>query len=161
MLGGMVDGFSEAGIVLGGPCRNDKGRFASAESPLWRIMKPVFPGRSAMAKARQSRNGRLEEALATLVQNQAVLVQAQAAFLAQKAESDRRMAESDQRMAELDRRWIEVERRVEERFVRIEAILMEHSRIFAEHSRILADHSRILQALPDLVRDKIGFKPPT
>jgi hypothetical protein len=40
----MVDGFSEAGIVLVGTRRNDKGRFASAESPLWRIMKPAVPG---------------------------------------------------------------------------------------------------------------------
>jgi hypothetical protein len=37
------------------------------------------------------------------------------------------------------------------RFARIESILLEHTRILQEHSRILA-------ALPDAVREKIGFK---
>ena len=36
--------------------------------------------------------------------------------------------------------------RIEQRFARIEALLMEHN--------------RILQALPDAIREKIGFKPP-
>ncbi len=84
-----------------------------------------------MARAKSQRNGRLEEAMATLLQNQASLLQNQASFLA-------RMSEIDQRMSEMDR--INTER-----FARIEAILIEHS--------------QILQALPDAIREKIGFKP--
>jgi hypothetical protein len=84
-----------------------------------------------MARKIRQANGRLEEAMATLIQNQA-------AFLARAADTDRYLAEMD--------------RINSERFARIEAILM-------EHSRILAEHSRILQALPDAIREKIGFKP--
>ncbi len=83
-----------------------------------------------MARAKNQRNGRLEEAMATLIQNQA-------AFLARISETDRLLSET--------------ERINSERFARIEALLM-------EHSRILAEHTRILQALPDAIRDKIGFK---
>ncbi len=99
-----------------------------------------------MARARQSRNGRLEDALATVLltqasmqQNLSALQQTLTAFLAQMAEMK---ADSDRR------------------FSRIEAILLDHSRILQEHSRILQEHSRILEALPDAVRDKIGFKGP-
>jgi hypothetical protein len=81
----------------------------------------------------------LEEAMATLLQTQA-------SFLAQ--------------MAEIDRRIAETERINSERFARIETILLDHGRILADHSRVLADHSRILQALPDAIREKIGFKVP-
>jgi len=83
-----------------------------------------------MARAKNAGNGRLEEALATLLQNQAVLVQNQTAFLA--------------RVSEIDARVAEIERINQERFARIEALLLEHN--------------RILQALPDAIRDKIGFK---
>jgi hypothetical protein len=92
-----------------------------------------------MARARSPRNGRLEEALATLIQNQATLVQNQAAFVA-------RMAEIDARMAEMARQNAERFARIEERFSRIEALLIENT--------------RLLKALPDAIREKIGFKPP-
>jgi hypothetical protein len=99
-----------------------------------------------MARARGQTNGRLEEAMATLLQtqttlaqNQAILVQNQAAFQAQAAEASRRAAETD-------RRLIELEREIAARFARIEAMLLEHH--------------RILQALPDAIREKIGFKTP-
>jgi hypothetical protein len=106
-----------------------------------------------MARERNRQNGRLEEALETLArsdetmpqilaaiqQTQATMVHTQAAFLAQ--------------MTELK---VEADRR----FARIEAILLDHSRILQEHSQILREHGRILQALPDAVRDKIGFKSP-
>jgi hypothetical protein len=85
-----------------------------------------------MARARSTGNGRLAEALETLIQNQAALVANQTAFVTHARETDARFAE--------------MERRIEERFRRIEAILLEHS--------------RILQGLPDAIRDKIGFKPP-
>jgi hypothetical protein len=85
-----------------------------------------------MARAKNAGNGRMEDALATLIQNQATLVQNQTAFVA--------------RIAELDARAAEIARVNSERFARIEALLLEHS--------------RILKALPDAIRDKIGFKPP-
>lgn len=103
-----------------------------------------------MARTKSGGNGRvdrLEESMntlslaqANLVQAQANLVQAQAALAQQQTIFLARMAETDARMAETDR--INAER-----FARIEAILMEHS--------------RILRALPDAIRDKIGFKSPT
>jgi hypothetical protein len=78
-----------------------------------------------MARARSQGNGRLEEAIAILIQNQA-------SFLA--------------RIAEMDRRFTETEQLNSVRFARIEALLLEHT--------------RILQALPDAIREKIGFKVP-
>ncbi len=102
-----------------------------------------------MARTKSGGNGRvdrLEEAHLALAQAQATLLQAQANLVARTAETDTRIAAINARMAETDR--INTER-----FARIEAILM-------EHSRILRDHSRILEALPDAIRDKIGFKTP-
>lgn len=92
-----------------------------------------------MARAKNQRNGLLEEAMAILINNQS-------SFLARIAEMDRINSE---------------------RFARIEGLLLEHSRvlgehsrILAEHTRILADHTRILQTLPETIRQKIGFKSP-
>src|SRR5438105_9211009 len=102
-----------------------------------------------MARARNQKNGRLEEAMANLVQSQATLVQNQATLVQNQASFLARMAETDARMAETDREIAEMQRVNAERFARIEAILLEHS--------------RILQALPDAiseVRDKIGFRAP-
>jgi hypothetical protein len=91
-----------------------------------------------MARARSSRNGRLEEFMATVLQNQAALqqniatlVQTQAAFVA-------RMSETDSRIAEMDRR-------IERRFANIEAILSELV--------------RMIERLPEAVSEKIGFRP--
>ena len=92
-----------------------------------------------MARARNQTNGKLDEALATLVQSQATLVQNQAAFVAQ-------MADFERESAEIKRESADLKRLNAERFARIEAILLEHS--------------RILQALPDAIREKIGFKTP-
>ena len=78
-----------------------------------------------MARGKDHGNGRLEEAIQSLIQAQAALVQNQAVFQSQFAEWQRANAE---------------------RFARIESILMEHS--------------RILRAMPDAVREKIGFKAP-
>lgn len=95
-----------------------------------------------MTPAKNDSNGRvdrLEESHAALAQAQANLLQAmatlannQAAFLARTLEIDARMAETNRINAE--------------RFARIEAILLEHS--------------RILRALPEAIREKIGFKNP-
>ena len=104
-----------------------------------------------MARARNQRNGRLEEAMATLLQKQSNLVQNQALFLAQVAEMnhwfDERFARIDDRFARIDERLA----RMDERFAQLEAILL-------QHSQILNEHTRILQALPEAVREKIGFK---
>jgi hypothetical protein len=97
----------------------------------------MVAGVDDMARARQSRNGRLEDALATVLQTQATmqqnvsaLQQTLTAFLTQMAELK---ADSDRR------------------FARIESILLDHTRILQEHGRILA-------ALPEAIREKIGFK---
>ena len=96
----------------------------------------------------RTKNGkdRLADALATLIQNEA-------AFVARLADTDARIAE--------------IERINSERFARIESILMEHrtilaeqARILGEHGRILAEHTEILQALPEAVRERMGFKIP-
>jgi hypothetical protein len=92
-----------------------------------------------MARAKNQSNGKLDEAMTALAHAQATLVQSQAAFLVQLADSQREAAEFRRRTEE----W---QRRADERFARIEAILL--------------DHSRILQALPDAIREKIGFKAP-
>ena len=97
-----------------------------------------------MARARGSSNGRLEEALAAMLQSQANLVQTQVNFVQQKTAILARMAE--------------LERITAERFARIESILLDHSRILADHSRILAEHSRVLATLPDAICEKIEFK---
>ena len=69
-----------------------------------------------------------------------------ASLVAQMADSNRRL---DERFARIDERFARIEERfarIDDRFARIEAILIEHN--------------RILQALPEAIRDKIGFKPP-
>lgn len=83
--------------------------------------------------ATRNRNGRLEEALATLITSQATLASNQAQFVGQLA-------------------------RMDERFARIEAELKAHSAQFADLKAILVRHEHMLQALPEAVRDKIGFK---
>jgi hypothetical protein len=92
-----------------------------------------------MARAKSAGNGRLEEALTTLTQQQTALMQLQATLMQNQAAFLARAAEIDARVAEMDRIN-------SERFARIEALLLEHN--------------RILQALPDAIREKIGFKAP-
>ena len=62
-----------------------------------------------MARTRNPANGRLEEALTTLLQNQAELVQNQTAFVAQMRERDREMIEMQRRFARIDDRFAQVE----------------------------------------------------
>lgn len=85
-----------------------------------------------MKAKKPAHTNRLEEAMAMLIQNQATFLQNQTALLAQISEPERQTAERSAR--------------IEERLQRIEAILLEHS--------------RVLEALPDAIRQKIGFKPP-
>jgi hypothetical protein len=92
-----------------------------------------------MARQRASRNGhdRLEEAIATLIANQAAFV-------------------SDQR--ENARLHAQLERETAESFAHIKAQMAEIIRVLNEHGRILTEHSRMLERLPDALREKIGFK---
>jgi hypothetical protein len=92
----------------------------------------------------QNGHDRLEDAMATLIQNQA-------AFVGSQAEFARRQAESERQHLEFERRHLEFERQSSERFARIEADI-------AAILRVLAEHSRLLERLPEAVRDKIGFK---
>ena len=88
--------------------------------------------------ARQ-RHNRLEEAMTNLMQSQAALVAQQTGFLSQQAAFLSQQAAFSKQMAEL-------EARTAERFDEIRTILIRH-----EH---------MLQALPDAIRDKIGFRRP-
>lgn len=88
----------------------------------------------------KSENGRLEEAMALLIHNQAE-------FVAELRETNSQHREADKRMAEADKRMTDIQQENRERFARIEALLLEHN--------------RMLQALPDAVRQKIGFAAPT
>lgn len=91
-----------------------------------------------MAQTKSDSNGHLDEALRDLVKSQAALNQAMAARAQLQATL----------LADNDR----LRRQSDERFARIEAILL-------EHSRILTEHTRILEALPDAVRQRMGFRP--
>lgn len=92
-----------------------------------------------MAAKASSTNGhnRLEQALATLLQTQASFVAS---------------------LRETDRLHTKYERESAERFARIEAQMAEIIRILNEHGRLLEDHGRIIEALPEAVREKIGFR---
>jgi hypothetical protein len=82
--------------------------------------------------ARRSSNGRLDEAIVSLISNQAAF---QTNFIALTSQLNERFARSD------------------ERFARIETEL-------AEIRAILLRHEQILQALPEAIRQKIGFETP-
>ena len=83
-----------------------------------------------MKRTNDGRSDRLEDALASLIQNQAALLQNQSSFLSRISEMHR--VNSD-------------------RFARIEASI-------ETILRVLAEHSRLLTALPEAVCEKIGFK---
>jgi len=97
-----------------------------------------------MARTKEPKNGRLEEALAIMLEDMATLVQTQAAFVADKRETDKELAD-------LRRQNAEQFERIDGRFARIEQRL-------ADIEGLLRDHHRILEHLPEAVRDKIGFK---
>jgi hypothetical protein len=90
-----------------------------------------------MARAKEPKNGKLEEAMVLLIQNQAM-------FLSEKREMDKELAD-------LRRQNAHQFERIDERFARIEQVL-------AEIQRVLRDHQRTLDHLPEAVREKIGFK---
>jgi GTP1/Obg family GTP-binding protein len=75
-----------------------------------------------MAKRTQQQNGRLEEALAALIQAQATLTQTQASFLS---------------------RLSQVEQEAAQRFLSVESILSDHSRSLQELRKMIEDLSRV------------------
>jgi len=91
------------------------------------------------ARRTSKHNNRLEEAMALLIQNQALLNQNQAAFLTQMLEMNRANSE----------RFARIEERMSRLEDNMETIL-----------RVLSEHARMLEALPETIRQKIGFKPP-
>jgi hypothetical protein len=99
-----------------------------------------------LAKKRIPLNGRdrLEEAMATLIQNEA-------AFVGRLAETDRAHVEFQRQHLEFERRSLEFQREAAERFARIEARM-------AEIIRVLSEHGRLIERLTEAVREKIGFK---
>ena len=99
-----------------------------------------------MARAKNTGNGRLDETVANLNQSMAALNQSTAALNQAMATFLVRCAETDARIARIEAEKVGTDRINSERFARIEAILLEHS--------------RILRAMPEAIRDKIGFKAP-
>ena len=86
---------------------------------------------------KRNTNGRLEDALASMLQAQASMLQAHASLAQNQATFLSRISEIDARMADTNRLN-------NERFGRIETILM--------------DLVRMIERLPEAVRDKIGFR---
>jgi hypothetical protein len=106
-----------------------------------------------MARMKPQGNGRLEELMATVLQGQAIMQQTIAAMQQTTAAAQQTTAAMQQTTAAMQAEWrefqrqsAEIQRSIDQRFARIEALLLEHNRMLA--------------ALPDAVRDKIGFKPP-
>lgn len=99
-----------------------------------------------MGKAKNNGNGELAASALALNQSMAALNQAMATFLVRCADTDARMARIEADRVEADRTLAARIAEIDKRFIRVEALLIEHS--------------RILQALPDAVREKIGFKMP-
>jgi hypothetical protein len=97
-----------------------------------------------MTREKNSTNGLLNEAIALLIQNEAAL-------LPQQLESNRPIAEAKRQMAETDRRNAET-------FARLEARLRNMEAILAEHSSMLAELVRLMQAMPEAICEKIGFR---
>jgi len=87
---------------------------------------------------RNNRNDRLEEAMSLLIQSQAALMQNQTASSQQQTAFLARLADQEKELTEL-------RRQTDERFGRIETILLELM--------------RMMEALPEAIREKIGFKP--
>jgi hypothetical protein len=80
----------------------------------------------------------------SLAQNQTAMAQNQTAMLATLAETTRAHAE-------FERRHLQFERETADRFARLEAQM-------AEVIRVLNEHGRLLERLPEVIREKIGFK---
>ena len=93
---------------------------------------------------RQTRNGRLDEALADLAKNQVAMQATQASLQAATASLINNQASFQTNLMALAAQTAE-------RFARIEAEL-------AEIRAILGRHEQLLEALPEAVRQRIGFE---
>jgi ABC-type uncharacterized transport system permease subunit len=102
-----------------------------------------------MARTRSQGNGRIEELIATILQTQASLQQNLAIMQQNTQQNISTLQQNTLTMqaewSEFRKQSVEVQRSIDQRFARIEALLLEHH--------------RMLEALPDAIRDKIGFKP--
>jgi predicted nucleic acid-binding Zn-ribbon protein len=105
----------------------------------------------AKKSASANGNGQLEQALTELARQQTAMMQQHTAMMQIQTSLNQNQALFNQNHAAMLARLSDLEQRTDERIARIEtdiqAIL-----------RVLAEHSRILQALPEAIRDKIGFK---
>lgn len=79
----------------------------------------------------------------------ALLLQNQAMFLGELGRMGERFAKIDERFAKIDERFA----KIDERFAHLETEL-------AAIKSILIRHEQMLEALPEAVRQKIGFKRP-
>ena len=91
----------------------------------------------------------LEQAMTLLIQNQA-------AFVAHLGSMDERFARIEERT---DQRFALMEARTDKRFARVEERLDKIEQLLAEHHQILIGLQEAIHALPEAIRDKIGFKP--
>ncbi len=80
---------------------------------------------------RRTANSHLEEAMALLINNQAQFLST----------------------------WLSTVSRMEGEFSEIKSILLRHEQILLRHEEILLRHQQMLEALPEAVRQKIGFQP--
>ena len=101
----------------------------------------------------------IEQAIATLVNNQA-------AFVAQLNENNKMRAEADllsaQTRKEADLRWKEADlrfSRIEKELEEIKSTLQRHDRLLANLTEVLEKLPDVLAKLPEAVSRKIGFKP--
>jgi len=90
-----------------------------------------------MAIRARHRNGNLEAAMTMLLQSQVALARQHVEFLDR---SEKRNAEMEKRQAEMEKKHAEIMRELD------------------VIKTVLARHERILERLPEVIRQKIGFK---
>jgi hypothetical protein len=98
-----------------------------------------------MEKSMATRNGSgLQQAIALLIQSQATLTQSQATLM-------QNQAIFVSQLNEMNKHQVEVKVESDRRFARIEHELEQIKAILVQHSKVLA-------ALPEAIRQKVGFK---
>jgi len=107
-----------------------------------------------VAGKRERRIDHLEEAMSRLIQSQATLLQQQTALMQHYTALIQQQTAFLERLSETDRELAALRRQTDERFARIEEELR-------AIKAILLRHERILEGLPEAIREKIGFKPPS
>ena len=95
----------------------------------------------------RGKNNHLEEAVRALISSQAKLVELHAKADERQAKADERQARADERQAKADERQAIMEK---------EWIAMR--REMDQIISILNSHTKILEALPETIQKKIGFK---